>query len=197
VLGTAAGTPVMQSASTLHQHTYIDFEVQVDAPLDLTSPTRWWRLDGRDDALVVRGRLIGGCLNTVAWLAGTRYGDVPGWRRRCGEDGVIMHLENVELGPGALVRALTALRRHGWLDGLSGLLMGRSTGPDTADARRLSYADALHAVLDDAPFPVLCDVDIGHRPPQFTVLNGALAEVAFAAGSGTLTQWIDPATPVA
>jgi muramoyltetrapeptide carboxypeptidase LdcA involved in peptidoglycan recycling len=31
-------------------------------------------------------------------------------------------------------------------------------------------------------------VDIGHQPPQFTLINGAVADVQFDQGRGSVTQ---------
>ncbi|NER80669.1 MAG: LD-carboxypeptidase, partial [Leptolyngbya sp. SIO1D8] len=38
-------------------------------------------------------------------------------------------------------------------------------------------------------YPVLLDVDIGHQPPQFTLINGAMAEVKFWDSQGMISQW--------
>jgi muramoyltetrapeptide carboxypeptidase LdcA involved in peptidoglycan recycling len=87
-----------------------------------------------------------------------------------------------------LDRALLSLRRHRWFDGLSGLLIGRSAGPAPNSPDSLSYTEALTAALGDLPYPVLYDVDIGHQPPQFTLINGAVARVQFIDGRGSIDQ---------
>jgi muramoyltetrapeptide carboxypeptidase len=188
VLAHDGARPIRQDSSDRHQVKWIDFAAQVDAPLQLTEQTRWQRLDGSSAAVDFAGHLIGGCIDTLAWLAGTRYGDVPGFVRACGEEGAILYLENVEFTPPALVRALTALRRHGWFEGLAGVMLGRSAAPEPSEPGRLQYRDALLACLGDVPCPVLFDVCIGHRPPQFTIVNGALGTVRFEGGRGSLVQ---------
>src|SRR5690606_15494818 len=125
-------------------------------------------------AVVFDGRLIGGCVDTLRHLAGTAYGDVPGYvaRNRRRNEATILYLENCELAPFDLGRTLSGLRLAGWLDGLSGLMLGRSSGPDaigvSAHQTRdpYTYYDALCQSLADLPYPVLYDVDIGHRQPQ-------------------------------
>ena len=139
----------------------------------------------------MRGQLIGGCLDTIALLAGSKYGDVPKFIRESGAQGTILYFENAELATGALVRTLLSLRRHCWFDGLTGVLIGRSAGPRSKSPEALSYANALHAALDDLQCPVIYDVDIGHRPPQFTLVNGAYAEVRFDGGAGSVEQSAD------
>jgi len=172
----------------MFEKNWIDYAVQVDAPLNLTERTEWKRLDGSRDKIVFHGELIGGCLDTISWLAGTRYGDVPSFIRRAGERGVILYLENVDMAPTALVRSLLSLRRQGWFEGLTGLMLGRSTAPEPGRAASLTYLEALQATLKDVSCPVLYDVDIGHQPPQFTLINGANAEVQYEDGRGQISQ---------
>jgi muramoyltetrapeptide carboxypeptidase len=188
VLASDFSQPVVQASSTMFQKQWIDFAVQADAPLNLTEKTCWKRLDGATSSLHLEGHLIGGCLDTIAGLAGTQYGDVPSFIQRAGSRGAIVYLENVEMSPTGLVRALLSLRRHGWFDGLAGVLMGRNAAPEPASPDNLGYVEALQAVLADLPCPVVYDVDIGHQPPQFTLINGALASLTFENCGGLITQ---------
>jgi muramoyltetrapeptide carboxypeptidase LdcA involved in peptidoglycan recycling len=134
------------------------------------------------------GRLIGGCLDTLSRLAGSPYGNVPGFITRYCNDGVILYLENAEMAPCELARALWGLRLNGWFDGLAGILIGRSVGPDARTPDDLGYVDALTSALAELPCPVLVDVDIGHRPPQWLLINGALATVTVTDGQVSLHQ---------
>lgn len=182
-------TPFMQRASQRFQVQGTPFETQPAAPMNQTEPTRWRRLDGRDDEpLTLQGRLIGGCLDTVSRLAGTRFGDVPGFIRGHGQDGVLLYLENCEQNPCEMLRTFVSLTLHGWFDGVAGVLLGRSSAPEVTDANRLDHLRATREALGGLPCPVLVDVDIGHRQPQFTLVNGALATCRFDAGSGWLSQ---------
>lgn len=189
LLAHEGGTPFLQQASRQHQVQWIPFETDANAPLNQTEPTRWRRLDGRDDEPVtLRGRLIGGCLDTVSRLAGTRFGDVPGFVRAAGDEGALLYLENCEQSPCEMLRSLVSLRLHGWFDGLAGVLLGRSAAPEVLEAGRLNHAQSARDALAGLPCPVLVDVDIGHRQPQFTLVNGALATCRYEAGSGWLSQ---------
>jgi len=89
---------------------------------------------------------------------------------------------------------LEHLRQLGYriVEGLAGLLIGRSTGASPVSPSSLSYPEALAAVLGDLRCPVLYDVDVGHQPPQFTLINGAVADVQFAAGQGSIAQVAGP-----
>jgi len=188
VLATPHGSSVLQSASVHFETHGPDIGQHPDAPFALTEATHWKQLNGSAAPVRFSGRLIGGCLDIIAWLAGSRFGDVPGFVQRHRSDGSILYLENAEMHPPGLLRALLALRRSGWFDEVAGVLIGRSAGPNPSAPDRLSYTDALTAALADLHCPVLFDVDIGHLPPQFTLINGALAEVRFADGRGSIVQ---------
>jgi muramoyltetrapeptide carboxypeptidase LdcA involved in peptidoglycan recycling len=191
ILACGRGETIEQRASSRYQIKWTPFEERIDAPFNLTEATRWQRLDGLTEDLCFTGRIIGGCLDTIAWLAGSRYGDIPSFVQRSGASGTILYLENVDMAPTGLVRCLLALKRHGWFEGLAGLLIGRSSGPEPVSAASLSYYDALHSVLQTLPYPVIVDVDIGHRPPQLTLINGARAVVTFRQNGGTVLQHLD------
>ncbi|WP_249023267.1 hypothetical protein [Kluyvera ascorbata] len=50
------------------------------------------------------------------------------------------------------------------------------------------YTDALQSALGDLHIPVIYDVDIGHIPPQMTLVNGVQATVVFEKHGGSITQ---------
>ncbi len=189
----APGESVEQVSSHHHQDHWVDFTEDPGRGFNLTSPTRWKALGGNDDRQVaIRGRMIGGSLDTLACLVGTRFGNLPDFTRQHRRDGVILYLENAELAPPAVFRHLTQMRMAGWFEGLSGLVLGRSAAgaPDAHDD--LTYREAVEQALGDLALPVILDADIGHVPPQMTILNGALAEIFAGDGRGRLIQTLAP-----
>lgn len=160
------------------------------APFNLTEKTRWLAMQRGKPCghAQFEGRLIGGCLKTVSMLVGTPYGDLPAFKRRFERDGVILYLENAESQPEKVCRLLWHMRLAGWFDGLAGLLLGRS-GHDGNEC--YSYADAIADALGDVPFPVVFDVDIGHRPPQMMLVNGAVGQVVFDDAASSVTMIMD------
>jgi muramoyltetrapeptide carboxypeptidase len=187
-LATAAGGSFEQRQSSHWQIRWTDFADVPDVTYQLTEPTAWRALKGEAE-LHLRGRLIGGCVDTLMHIAGTAHGDVARFIGRHADTDVLLYLENSGLSPTDWVRALHRLHWAGWLHGLAGVLVGRSAAPDTTDPTQLRYAQALHNTLGSLPCPVLVDMDIGHRPPQLLLINGALAEVRWSAAvGGSLTQ---------
>lgn len=189
ILRLAPGATHSQQSSERWQKDWPDMRAHPEMPFHFTEPTRWKGLRPRDEAgATMKGRLIGGCIDTVARLAGTPYGGVPEFTRAHRGAGVILYFENCELRPCELARTLWNLRLAGWFEGLSGILIGRSTGADASHAEDLLYTDALASVLAPLPMPIVIDADIGHAPPQLALVNGAVAELDFAGGRGRLTQ---------
>lgn len=187
-LGTPPGGSFTQRQSSTWQKQWTDFAQVPDSTYALTEPTRWWPLHG-EPAVGFGGRLIGGCIDTLMHTAGTAQGDVAAFIARHRGDGVVLYLENSGLSPTDWVRALHRLRWAGWLEGVAGVLIGRSAAPDTTGATELRWAGALASTLGALPCPVLVDVDIGHVPPQLLLVNGAQAQVRWsAAEGGSITQ---------
>lgn len=190
-LATPTGGQFTQRQSSHWQRQWTDFALVPDTSYQLTEPTVWCALQGQG-ALQFKGRLIGGCIDTLMHTAGTAYGDVAAFIHQHRSDGCILYLENSGLSPTDWVRALHRLRWAGWLEkkvGLAGVLVGRSAAPDTTGATQLRYGEALQSTLGDLPCPVLVDVDIGHLPPQMVLVNGAVAEVQWSvSGGGSLIQ---------
>ncbi len=184
------GAQFVQRQSAAWQLKWTDFADLPAVTYALTEPTHWLALDGARQARF-SGRLIGGCIDTLMHTAGTPHGDVRAFIKACRDAGeaTIVYLENAEQSPTSLVRALHRLRWAGWLDGISGLLIGRSAAPDSTAPSALRYIDALHSTLGALGCPVIVDVDIGHRPPQMVLINGAPAEVRWHSdGGGEVVQ---------
>lgn len=152
-----------------------------------SSVTASWRLDGRAAGVRFSGRLVGGCVDAISRLAGSPFGRVSDFGRTYRDPGLVVFLENAELKPFELSRALTGLRLAGWFDDAAGVLIGRNAAasPDVSD---FSARDALVAALGSLHCPVIADVDIGHVGPQWSLVQGAIAHVDWQAGACAIEQ---------
>jgi muramoyltetrapeptide carboxypeptidase len=186
VLTAQPDASLTQNASKHHQRQGAGWPGEGGPLLD--QETRWKRLGDGPTDLRLNGRLIGGCLDTISRLAGTRFGNVPAFTKACGPDGTLLYLENAEMTSVQVARALHSLRMNGWFDGISGVLLGRNAISDSLQPDSFSYIDALQSVLGDLRCPVLYDLDIGHVPPQLSLVNGALAQVELHDGQASFVQ---------
>ncbi|MET1058030.1 MAG: S66 peptidase family protein [Nocardioides sp.] len=150
-----------------------------------------FRLDGTGEwstlepgPVDVTGRLIGGCIETVCNLAGTPYGDLPGWADRQ-DEGTIVYLEACGDDAFTICRNLHGLRLAGWFDRARAVVIGRTSAPDCDTlTQREGVADALGML----GIPVVLDVECGHVAPRMPLVNGALARLVVDGDRHEITQ---------
>lgn len=96
VLTTESSGRVEMRSSTAFQVKGPNWVAEPAVQFNLTEKTCWRCMrQGREvDSLSFRGRIIGGCLDTLVGLVGTQYGDLPGYRRRFNQEDMILFLEN-------------------------------------------------------------------------------------------------------
>lgn len=178
VLGIEAGGCIKQTSSPLYRSSW-----EVPEP---DTPTKWSILGSEDGAVHFSGRLIGGCLDTLSNLLGTRYAPVERFIQSfCADAGVLWYLESCEMNAADMYRHLWQMRECGWFQHTNGFIMGRAAG--YSDVKNFEMIDALHRIFDPLHIPVIYNADIGHVPPQITLVNGALADVSCSAGQGEIT----------
>jgi muramoyltetrapeptide carboxypeptidase len=135
-------------------------------------------------ALTLHGRAIGGCLDVLLNLVGTRFDKTKEFIYRYREDKILWFLESFDLSSEALIRGLWQLREAGWFEYAAGFIFGRPamyhTDTDT------SYQEAVLSTLGELNLPIILEADIGHKPPQFTMINGAIAELTSYGGMGNI-----------
>ncbi|SFK67235.1 Muramoyltetrapeptide carboxypeptidase LdcA (peptidoglycan recycling) [Paenibacillus sp. 1_12] len=186
VLGTGPNETVEQLSSDLYQSSW-DFP---KAGFKLDTPTAWKILGNEDDPAyeqLMAGRLIGGCLDTISILIGTPYAPLQAFSEQyCHETGMVWYLESCEMKAADLYRHLWQMKQCGWFENTNGVLIGRPAG--YSPTQNFGLQDALHQVFDDRHIPVIYEVDIGHVPPQLTLVNGAFANVSSIAGRGSITM---------
>ncbi len=113
------------------------------------------------------GVLLGGCLESLQHLRGTRFW--PDW------SGAILFFETSNQKPDAVDGMLMDYQNMGVLDRLRGMLVGRPWGYTQAERREL-----LEVLLDRSArfdFPIVADMDFGHTAPQLTLPLGCLARI--------------------
>ena len=188
-LASAKGTSFIQHSSDKHQLEFVNYADDPDCSFNLTEPTAWLSLHPQTAALNFSGRLIGGCLDTIFHLFGSCYLDLDRLRQRFADKGMILYFENAQMSPCELIRALLNLRFKGVFSHLNGILIGRSSA-EKIDSAGLSYVQALQSVLAQCDCPILYNVDIGHKPPNMTLINGAYAEVEWDYCIAKIKQFI-------
>ena len=134
---------------------------------------------------IFEGRLIGGCLDVLVDIAGTKYENAAGFAEKYACDGIIWYLESFDAVGERIIINLWKLKELGWFKNVRGFIFGRPCFYKSFCD--LSYIDAVMTALSEYNVPVIFDADIGHREPQWTMINGAKARIHYKDGKGTLT----------
>lgn len=124
----------------------------------------------------MEGRLIGGCMDCLVNLLGTKFDDVKGFNERYKEDGIIWFIESCDLNVMAIRRAVWQMKNAGWFEHVKGFLIGRPLcfGQDIMG---LDHYKAVVDLLKEYNVPIIMDLDIGHLAPMMAMVSGAYAKV--------------------
>ncbi|MFR9791283.1 S66 peptidase family protein [Streptomyces sp. MB22_4] len=152
--------------------------------LTLDGEGGWTRLDGDGD-VDVEGRLIGGCVETVAPLAGSRYLDTS---RFAGDEPLLVYVEACEDNAFTICRHLHGLRLAGFFDRAAAVLVGRTNAPDSPT---LTQREAVLDALGPLGVPIVADVECGHVAPHLPLVNGARGRVVHTAARSEIVQTLD------
>lgn len=130
-----------------------------------------------DQELVFSGRLLGGCMDCLVNLLGTRFDNTRGFIEKYREDGILWFLEACDLNVFGIRRAMWQMEEAGWFEHASGFLIGRPL----CFGQEMMGLDAYQAVLEVAGrhnVPVVMDIDLGHLPPAMPLITGSLGHVS-------------------
>ncbi|MCR4990251.1 MAG: LD-carboxypeptidase [Lachnospiraceae bacterium] len=134
------------------------------------------------DEAEFEGRLLGGCLDCLVNMVGTKYDYVNRFINRYVDDGIIWYLEACDLNVFSIRRAMWQLEQAGWFRNAKGFIFGRPLNGDKI--MNLNKNDAvLPTTCIGHSVPVILDADIGHLPPSMPLINGALCKVQFKDGT--------------
>ncbi len=125
---------------------------------------------------VFQGRLLGGCMDCLVNLLGTRYDRTPQFLEKYREDGIIWFLEACDLNVFGIRRAMWQMEHAGWFRYVRGFLIGRPLCYGQ-ELMGLNAYDAFLEVAARKNVPVVMDVDLGHLPPMMPLIVGSLGKV--------------------
>lgn len=124
------------------------------------------------------GRIVGGCMDVLLGLCGTRFDNVKEFIEKYKEDGIIWFLESCDLSPMDFRRGLWRLKEAGWFENTKAFIFGRPMhfGEDFIG---VTFESATIDMLKDLNVPMILDADIGHLPPMMPIISGSYANVSF------------------
>lgn len=144
-----------------------------------------YTLLGGEKSAAFSGVLLGGCLDVLMNLCGTKYDNTASFVKNYRNEGIIWYMESFALSSARLEMALLQLKEAGWFEGARGFLFGRPCF--FKEEYETSFNEAVTNALKDLNVPIIAGCDIGHRPPRLTMINGLMAEASIKEGEFRLT----------
>ncbi len=161
----------------------LSYEEKVKSGLNkyiLNTPVEWLTPNGDVD---ITGRLIGGCIDCLQYLIGTKFDYVQRFIEKYKDDGIIWYFDNFSLKSEELYCVLWEMKEAGWLKYSKGFVFGRTL--IRGSMQNLSYEDAIIRALGKE-IPIIIDADIGHVRPTFNLINGAIGHFKSSNKKGSL-----------
>lgn len=126
----------------------------------------------------VKGRIIGGCLDCLSTLCGTKFDNTVNYINKHKDEGIIFFLEAYDYNSVGIIRVIEQLKSAGWFNNVSAFIIGRSVKHNDKSFG-ISITDAYYESLKDLNVPIILNASIGHLGPSLPIRCGALCEVEF------------------
>ena len=137
---------------------------------NLTEPVIYKNINGNVDET---GRIIGGCLDVLTNIIGTKYDYTKDFIERYKNDGIIWYFDIFSITTEDLYNKLYQFKYAGYFKYTKCIIIGRILFKNSFTNK--TYEEVLKEVLSD--IKIIYDFDIGHVPPKMTIINGSLVHV--------------------
>ena len=139
-----------------------------------TNRVEWKTLNNKPAK--IHGRIIGGCLDIIAELSGTKYDEVKAFIEKYKSDGIIWYFDNCDLSKEELIRTLWKFNELGYFIYTKGIIFGRCGNDNSLLGYTIEQA-LEDSVISKMDIPIIYDADISHKGPSMTIINGAIATI--------------------
>lgn len=125
--------------------------------------------------LDVAGRCIGGCIDGLKDIIGTKFDGTKQFIQKYKEDGFIWYFDNFALSAEGLYRTLIQMKYAGWFEYTKAIIVGRTLIESSETG--MTYKEALQNITEN--IPLIYQADIGHTSPSMTMINGAILHLTY------------------
>lgn len=144
----------------------------------------WKTIDNKP--VDIKGRIIGGCLDLINELAGTKYDGTNKFIAKYQKDGIIWYFDNCELSCEEVIRVLWRFKELGYFNNTKAVIFGRFGEIKTYYNYTVKEC-LLDSVLAELNIPIIYDADFSHKAPCLPVINGSIAHLTVKDGKGTIS----------
>ena len=153
-------------------------------PYNLKEKVEWKTLNGKD--IKLKGRIIGGCIDLIAELIGTKYDGMKEFNEKYKKDGIIFYFDNCELSMEEIIRLLWRMNEFDYFKYCKGVVFGRFE----VESSWIGYdvKKCLEdSILNELKIPIIYDADISHKPETIPIINGSIATIECVNNKGKIS----------
>ena len=165
-----------QTSFDHHEIGFHDRITQLEGIYD-DEPTVWRCTEGDT---VIKGRLLGGCMDILSMFADDDALDVGSFLDRYPDD-IVWYMETFAMNDDSIKSMFRKMSEKGWFDRVSGFIFGRELFYEGA-----GYEDVIKDCLSGYDVPLVFGADVGHKAPRMVFVNGAVSEFDIRGGKCTL-----------
>lgn len=140
-----------------------------DDKYNLDTLNVWHNINGNVDE---RGIIIGGCIEVLKDIIGTKFDYTKDFLSRYNDKGIIWYFDVFSMSPEVLYNTLLQFKYAGWFESAKAILISKTKY--VPDFTSTTYLDVVKKAID---IPCIYGFDVGHVKPSFTVINGSLVHV--------------------
>lgn len=144
-----------------------------------------------EEQINLKGRIIGGCTDVLLDIVNTEVDYTKDFLNRYSNEKIIWYFDNFDIDETNIYETLNVFKEAGWFKNISAIIFGRNTKDidyvtenfknDVKkflnELKRDLKKDLKKECITNNDIKVILDVDIGHKPPQFTIINGCIVEI--------------------
>lgn len=146
---------------------------------ELTKENTWLNINGEVDE---QGILIGGCIEVLKDLIGTKFDKTKEFINKYSNEGIIWYFDIFNMSSEGVYNTLLQFKNAGWFKNTKAILIGKVCFPNTFVD--MSYEELIAKAIPD--IKVIFNFDLGHIKPSFTLINGLKVRVISNQEEGSL-----------
>ncbi len=140
---------------------------------DMVTSSKWECIC--EEKKSIRGRIIGGCLECLKDIIGTRFDYTKKFIKKYSTDGIIWYFDVSDMSCEDILRTMWQFKNSGWFIHTKAILFGRLY--EEKSYTGIDLKTALLDSLEDLHIPIIINVNLGHTDPVISIVNGSIVEI--------------------
>lgn len=143
------GQEIKQESFDMYQSIYQSYDIISDYNFDKKSI---WKNLYNENIIHITGRIIGGNLESITKLIGTRYDNTRNYIEKYKNDGIVWYLESFSMNTSEVYGALWEMKESGYFKYTSGFIFGRPAICE--NEYNITYEETLKDILGQLHVPI-------------------------------------------